>query len=161
MDFAIAVDFDGLHAQALSKIARVLRDPVSTGDPQSVLTNLYPQMDSSVQDLLGAGFEIRIDQFDVTFPDGELTSKMQFALPDAGPDADFSWPSVILALDASVEIRLPVEIFEMLQVANPDAGALVGMGFLKQDGDFYEMHAEYAQGLITVNGAPLPIPLDF
>jgi uncharacterized protein YdgA (DUF945 family) len=161
MDFAIAVDFDGLHAQALSKIARVLRDPVSTGDPQSVLTNLYPQMDSSVQDLLGAGFEIRIDQFDVTFPDGELTSKMQFALPDASPDADFSWPSVILALDASVEIRLPVEIFEMLQVANPDAGALVGMGFLKQDGDFYEMHAEYAQGLITVNGAPLPIPLDF
>jgi hypothetical protein len=161
MDFAIAVHFDGLHAQPLGGIARVLRDPVSTGGPQSVLTDLYPRMESSVQELLGAGFEIRIDRFDVTFPDGDLTSKMQFALRDAGPNAVFSWPSVILALDASVEIRIPVEIFEILQAANPDAGALVGMGFLKQDGDHYEMHAEYAKGLITVNGAPLPIPLDF
>ncbi len=42
---------------------------------------------------------------------------------------------------------------------NPQAGALVGMGFLRKNGDVYEMRAEYAQGLLTVNGAPMPIPL--
>jgi hypothetical protein len=36
---------------------------------------------------------------------------------------------------------------------------VVGMGFLRKNGDVYEMRAEYAKGLLTVNGAPMPIPL--
>jgi hypothetical protein len=42
---------------------------------------------------------------------------------------------------------------------NPDAGAIVGMGYLRKKGDVYEMHAAYAKGLLTINGAPMPIPL--
>ena len=34
-----------------------------------------------------------------------------------------------------------------------------GMGFLKKNGDDYEMAAEYRKGLLTVNGAPMPIPI--
>jgi hypothetical protein len=33
------------------------------------------------------------------------------------------------------------------------------MGILKKDGDFYVVNAEYRKGLLTVNGAPMPIPL--
>jgi hypothetical protein len=33
------------------------------------------------------------------------------------------------------------------------------MGLLRKDGDAYEMQAEFAQGLLTVNGAPFPIPV--
>ena len=47
----------------------------------------------------------------------------------------------------------------MAQAMSPDVGRLVAMGALKKDGDFYEMKAEYAKGLLTVNGAPMPIPL--
>ena len=42
---------------------------------------------------------------------------------------------------------------------NPDAGAIIGMGYLRRNGDVYEMHAEYAKGLLTINGAPMPIPM--
>ena len=47
----------------------------------------------------------------------------------------------------------------MAQAMRPEAGALVAMGFLQKDGDFYEMRAEYAKGLLTVNGAPMLIQL--
>jgi hypothetical protein len=33
------------------------------------------------------------------------------------------------------------------------------MGFLKKNGDIYEMDAKLAKGLLTINGAPIPIPL--
>ena len=33
------------------------------------------------------------------------------------------------------------------------------MGLLVPDGDDYIMNAEYAQGLVNVNGAPMPIPM--
>ena len=42
---------------------------------------------------------------------------------------------------------------------NPDAGAIIGMGYLRKNGEVYEMHAEYAKGLLTINGAPMPIPM--
>jgi hypothetical protein len=42
---------------------------------------------------------------------------------------------------------------------NPQAAALVAMGILLKDGDDYVMNAEYAQGLLSVNGAPMPIPM--
>jgi hypothetical protein len=42
---------------------------------------------------------------------------------------------------------------------NPDAGAIIGMGYLRPNGDVYEMRAEYAKGLLTINGAPMPIPM--
>ena len=28
-----------------------------------------------------------------------------------------------------------------------------------KNGEVYEMHAEYAKGLLTINGAPMPIPM--
>ena len=40
-----------------------------------------------------------------------------------------------------------------------DVDMLVAMGALKKDGDYYQMKAEYAMGLVTINGAPMPIPL--
>jgi hypothetical protein len=33
------------------------------------------------------------------------------------------------------------------------------MGFLQKNGDVYELAAKYKKGLLTVNGAPMPIPL--
>jgi hypothetical protein len=33
------------------------------------------------------------------------------------------------------------------------------MGYLKLSGDIYEMEARYKKGVLTVNGAPIPIPL--
>ena len=36
---------------------------------------------------------------------------------------------------------------------------IVAMGFLVLQGDEYKMNLEYAQGLATVNGMPMPVPM--
>jgi hypothetical protein len=55
-----------------------------------------------------------------------------------------------------------VDIIALVQFAssvNPQTGALVGMGYLKKDGDLYIMDADFKKGLLTINGAPIPIPM--
>jgi hypothetical protein len=48
---------------------------------------------------------------------------------------------------------------ELAQAANPESAALIAMGILKKDGEAYIVNAQYEKGLLTVNGAPMPIPL--
>ena len=38
---------------------------------------------------------------------------------------------------------------------------IVGGGYLLKRGDAYIMDAQLKKGLLTVNGAPIPIPLGF
>jgi len=47
----------------------------------------------------------------------------------------------------------------MAKMMNPQAGSLVAMVILIKDGDDYVMAAEYAKGMLNVNGAPMPIPM--
>jgi hypothetical protein len=35
----------------------------------------------------------------------------------------------------------------------------IGAGYLVKRGDVYELDAELKKGLLTVNGAPIPLPL--
>ena len=159
VDIALDVIMNGLNAQAAGRIARALQGIQGNPDPQGALSAIYPLIESDVQTLLVSGMEIRFDRLDVALPDGELTTKLRFSLPPTAPQSDFSWPALLLALDASADIRLPVALFEMAQEMSPDAGMLVAMGVLKKSAGYYEMQAEYAKGLVTVNGAPMPIPL--
>ena len=64
-----------------------------------------------------------------------------------------------MALDASAESRLPAALVDMVTANDPDMHAVIGMGFLRKQGQFYTMAAAVKQGLLTVNGAPMPIPL--
>ncbi len=159
VDVAMDLVLNRLDALSFHKISQALQNTHGSADPESAIADLYPLIEADLQKLLTAGFEIRIDRFDVTLPSGKVTTKLRFDLPASAPTAAFSWPALLLALDASADIRLPVELFDMVQAMSPEAGALVAMGFLQKDGDFYEMRAEYTKGLLTVNGAPLPIPL--
>ena len=83
---------------------------------------------------------------------------MRFTIEESD-DPNFEWSSLLLHLDAEADLIVSSEFVDFAMVMNPQAGALVGMGFLRKNGDVYEMRAEYAKGLLTVNGAPMPIPL--
>jgi len=159
IDVAMNLVLNRLDALSFHRIAQALQNTSGSADPESAIEDLYPVIEADLQKLLVTGFEIRIDRFDVTLPSGKVTTKLRFDLPASATTAGFSWPALLLALDASADIRLPVKFFDMVQEMSPEAGALVAMGFLQKDGDFYEMRAEYTKGLLTVNGAPLPIPL--
>ena len=112
-----------------------------------------------MQKIVSSGAELRIDQLDLTLPQGKVTTKILVKIPEGDASADFAWSSVLLAMTASADIRMPTALFEFIRAVNPQADALVAMGIFQQDGDDYVMNAEYAQGLLSVNGAPMPIPM--
>ncbi len=160
-EFALAMDISlhGLHAESLGVIATALRNAREDGNPEAALQAIYPQIEDDVQKLVAAGAEFRFDQFDLMLPQGKMSTTLRVEFAEMDEDAKFSWSSVLLKMTASMDLRVPVELYEFAKMMNPEAETLVAMGILKRDGDDYVMVAEYAQGLLNVNGAPMPIPM--
>ena len=152
--FDMAVRFEGFEGEALSRIVKVLE----TADDAVTPDQLFPILEPDLRQLTAAGFDLHVDKLNFDLPQGPVETKMRFTLPESGA-ANFDWSSVLLDLDAEADLVVAKEFVEFAMTMNPQAGAIVGMGFLRPNGDVYEMRAEYAKGLLTVNGAPMPIPL--
>ena len=112
-----------------------------------------------VEKLVDAGGRVRFDQLDLRLPQGMVSTKLMIEFAEMDEDAAFSWSSVLLAMTASMDMRVPIQLYEFAQMMNPQAESLVAMGILKREGDDYVTVAVYAQGLLNVNGAPMPIPM--
>lgn len=108
--------------------------------------------------LLASGLELHFDQLDIASPFGQISSQLS-ATVDRSGGGDYTWASVLMDLDASAEISLPAALVDLATQINPDMHAAIGMGFIRKQGEFYVMKAAFKQGLLTVNGAPMPIPL--
>ena len=143
-------DMDGA---AIGNITRVLEQIDSYGSPDEAM--FYLQDD--LQRLFTKGFELRVKHLDVALPQGTLKTRIDVAVTEFDTD-EFSWPAALLALDASFDLRVPAELMDIATAMDPQINAAVGMGFLRQSGDVYEMQAAFKNGLLTVNGAPMPIP---
>jgi len=83
---------------------------------------------------------------------------MRFTVEESGA-GDFDLSSLLMTLDAEADLAAGADFVDHAMAMNPDAGAIIGMGYLRKKGDVYEMRAEYAKGLLTINGAPMPIPM--
>lgn len=152
--FDMAIRFDGFDGESLARIVEILEAADDSVPSQQLNALLGPD----VERLAAAGFNLYIDRLDFDLPQGPVTTRMRFAVPESDA-ATFDWSSLLLGLDADADLVVAEEFVDYAMAINPDAGAFVGMGFLRKNGDVYEMRAEYAKGLLTVNGAPMPIPL--
>jgi uncharacterized protein YdgA (DUF945 family) len=159
VNFAMDLSLNRLDAASTAVIAQAFKEAQSSPDPEMALAEMFPRIEGDLQRIVSSGAEIRIDQLDVTLPQGKVSTKLNIEVPEGDAAADFSWAGVLLAMTASADIRMPAELFEYISMMNPQAGSLVAMGILISDGDDVVMNAEYAQGLLTVNGAPMPIPM--
>lgn len=144
----------GLDAGATGRLQRSFDNAGGVEDP----TALYGMVERDLLDLAARGFEMRFDRLDVTLPQGTVFTTLTVSLPESDRQS-FSWPGALLAMRADAAVRVPVGLYEFAAMMNPQANALVAMGFLKKNGENYEMTASYAKGLLTVNGAPMPIPI--
>lgn len=153
------VSVQGLDAESLGRITAAMRQAQQIGDPATALQSVYPQIEADLQTLIASGAKIHFDQFDVRMPQGKVSTNFRVDFAEMDQDATFSWASVLLNMTASMDLRLPVEVYELVKMMDPAAESLVAMGILKRQGDDYVMAAEYAQGLLNVNGAPMPIPM--
>jgi uncharacterized protein YdgA (DUF945 family) len=160
-NIALAMDISmhSLDAESLGVVAAALREVQDDDNPEAALQAIYPQIEGDVQKLISSGAEIDINQFDLRLPQGRLSTSLQVKFAEMDGNADFSWSSVLLTMTASMNMRIPTALYELVKSMNPEAESLVAMGVLKRSGDDYVMDAEYAQGLLNVNGAPMPIPM--
>jgi len=154
MGLDIAMQYSGLDGASLGRVIQV----VGTVDDSIPAQQLFALLEDDLRQLVSAGFELKFNQFDFSLPQGPVTSKMRFTIAESDT-ADFDWTSLALDLDAEADLVVSSEFVDFAMAMNPQAGTIVGMGFLRKNGDIYEMRAEYAKGLLTVNGAPMPIPL--
>ncbi len=176
-DGRLAVDFSlDLHSEALGAgrantvidLSATGIDPVAfgrllrryqalagdTGNPDALVNALGPELRA----VAASGFVLDLERFAVTLPDGTLEAAVEVAVGENDATAE-SWSSLLLATEATADLRVPEPLMKTLMELNPEAGAAVGMGYLKADGDDYVTDIRYAKGVLTINGAPMTIPL--
>lgn len=149
-----AIDVTGVDADAYGALSRRLDTLPESTAPQAALSLAGDEFAA----LFAAGLGVDISLLDISMPQGTVRSAWNFRLPETERDS-FTWTGALLALEGKGTISIPIAVFEYAATLNPDLGAVLGMGFLKKSGDEYVMDAEYRKGLLTVNGAPMPVPL--
>ena len=65
----------------------------------------------------------------------------------------------MLKLEATINVRMPVTLFEMIKTTFPDVNAAVALGYLIPDGDDLRMKVVIDGGVAKINGAPMKIPM--
>ncbi len=150
----IDVTLTDMDAASLGNLTRALDDLDRYISGDDMMTAMEPDL----QRLLASGFELDFDQVDVSLPQGTVATKLKMKLAKTDLDR-FAWPSILLALDAQLDVSMPAELVDIATATDPQFNAAIGMGFLRKNGDVYEMSAEFKKGALTVNGAPMPIPI--
>ena len=147
----IVARLENVDAAALGQLRRSV-EAMSTDDAAMI------DIEGDLHRLLASGLEWHFDQLDVELPLGQITSRISGVVSESNV-GNFTWASALLSLDASADISLPVAFVDMLTEAYPDMHAVIAMGFLRRKGEYYTIEAAFDKGLLTVNGAPMPLPI--
>jgi uncharacterized protein YdgA (DUF945 family) len=150
MDFSL----DGVDATALGALQKKITEMNAAPDPMAV----YATVETDAQRLFAAGFDFNVDRLEVTLPQGTISLVMRFSFAETDP-ASFSWSSLLLNTEASIDLAAPVGLVETFAADNPQAALVIGGGYLVKRGEAYVTEARLKKGLLTVNGAPIPLPL--
>ena len=155
-DISVIADmnFSGIDAAALGAVSESLEGLTGAVDPDQIMMAAQEEF----KDLFAAGFDVGVEQFDVALPMGTVEMKMTIEIPESDR-VTFEWSSLLLDTVASLDVRVPEALVQLASSMNPQAGAIVGMGYLKKEGDAFIMDADLKKGLLTINGAPIPIPM--
>ena len=147
LDMAIA-DVD---AAAISRISDVLDDvgSYSSGDA------LRLAVEDDLRSLFARGFEVQVSRLDVATPAGTVAATLEMNVEPTNIDK-FVMTSLLLALDARLDLSVSVDLYDYAVSLDPQVGAVVAMGLLRRENGAYRMQAEFSNGLLTVNGAPMP-----
>jgi uncharacterized protein YdgA (DUF945 family) len=154
MAFDMVFELEGADAAALGAVQRAIKAMNSSTDPMAGAQAI----EAPAKDLLASGFTMNIPKYNLTLPQGTVSTQMSFTFSEEDP-ATFQWTTLLLSTDASVDVSLPAELVEMYAQGNPQAALIIGGGYLVKRGDVYVTEARLKKGLLTVNGAPIPIPL--
>lgn len=150
----IDVSVTDIDAQSMKR----LTDTLNAMDDDVSEQEMFAMIESDLKTVLSSGFGLEFKQLDVEIPQGKISSAISLSLPETDATT-FTWAGILQAMSGNASMSIPSELMDMALAMNPQAQMVVGMGFLQKNGDVYEMVALYEKGLLTVNGAPIPLPM--
>ena len=140
-----------VHAQSIGNISRAMDniEAYSSGD------ELMLVLKGDLQQLLARGFGFQIQQLDIELQGGTVSTSLDVEVSPTDVD-EFVWTSLLLAADARFDASIPAELYDYFVSVDPSVSTAAGLGFLRRNGDVYEMQATLRNGLLEINGAPMP-----
>ena len=150
----VVFNMEGADAAALGRFQQALESAGSNLSSAAAFEAVGPDL----KYLFASGFAFNFERFDITLPAGTVSSELLFDFGEEDP-ATFEWTTLLLSTEASVNLSIPEPIVEMMVQVEPNIAMAIGGGYLVKRGDVYELEAHLKKGLLTVNGAPIPIPL--
>jgi len=148
----IKAGLDGVDGARLARLREVVEAMAAEADDAVVMA----AMEREILALLAAGLEFRLDSLDIEVPQGRTETRVSLTM--ASSDAvDYDWSSALEAMACDAELSVAEAAVEAAMQTNDSIVAAVGTGFLKKDGEVYRMRVKCSNGLMTVNGAPLPL----
>ena len=117
MSFDMEFGLAGADAELLGRVQRTLEGAGVSQDPMAA----YATAESDLLALFAAGFEMNFEQFNMTLPQGTVTSKMLFSFKEKDP-AGFAWTSLLMTTEAAIDLSIPEPLVEMLLQVQPGSG---------------------------------------
>ena len=145
----------GADGHALGALLDMRQYP---GEPDRALA-AWRESEAALETIVATGMELHFDRFDLTLPQGSLASTLHLTVHPSDTDP-MSWAAVILALDGTLELSMTQGLVDLISSEFPEFGGAVALGYLRKSGDLYETLVEIRSGVITINGAPMQIPLE-
>ncbi len=169
-DTSLAFDMqvEGVDAAALDALLRAYREmsDAAPADPNRGFPGNDPQslfMDPKLQSLLQTAMTSggRLDVTDAIFniDPGEATLDLSFEIDAIDNDDPFSWPTVLLNSRGTIEASVAESLYDALVELNPQVRGALASGMLIRDGDQFVMNIEFDQGRLSINGAPMSLPI--
>jgi len=150
----MAVTVGGADAGALGRAQQALESIGASQDPMAA----FGPAEQDLKQLFASGFQLNLERLDIRLPLGTVSAKMLFTFAEEDP-ATFDWTTLLQSTEASIDLSIPDPIVQMMVQAEPNIAMAIGGGYLVKRGDVYALEAQLKKGLLTVNGAPIPIPL--
>ena len=108
MAFDMVFELEGADAASLGAVQRAINAMNSSSDPMADVQAI----EGPAKDLLARGFTMNIPKYNLTLPQGTVSTQMSFTFSEEDP-ATFEWTTLLLSTDASVDVSLPAELVEM------------------------------------------------
>ena len=157
---------DAAAVAALQAAAKTLEASVGAGvDPAAANPQLVEQlMTEPLYAIVRGGPAITIEEMTVTVPEGTLAVSVDVALPEMAADASVDPVTVLEGAVGEGQLVMDKPVAQWLarlQPANAEQLRMaIATGFIVDTGDSYRMDLAYEAGMLTVNGNPMPVPLE-
>ncbi|HZW59850.1 MAG TPA: DUF945 family protein [Woeseiaceae bacterium] len=156
-DSRVRLTLGGLDAVRLAAIRRGIGERLlGERPPGAAPAEIYRGFFGDLRALIGSGASLSRGTLEIRDPAGVTRGTLDAELPGGAPGR--GWGPLLHALGCRATLQLPLAVVAARPQLRQDLQPAIAGGVLRADGDAYRMRASCGDGVLTINGAPLPLP---